>query len=68
MQSLDIKNILTLEEVFIEYWNLKDEDYNLEPYSHIIYTYNILESVKIKSKIIKSNKTIKWDQWGKTTF
>jgi hypothetical protein len=56
MQSLDITELTTLEDLFIEYWNLKEEDYNLEEYSHIIYTYNIIDSFQINSKIIKANK------------
>lgn len=56
MQSLNIKDLTTLEQIFIEYWNLKDEEYNLEQYSQIIYTYYIIDSFSMKSKIVKANK------------
>lgn len=55
MQTIDIKDFHLLNQLFIEYWHLKSEDYYLAEYSHIIYTYKILD-VNLETKILKAEK------------
>nr|BAM29340.1 dnapol [Lentinula edodes] len=51
MQIIDLCNISELNQLFIEYWNLKSEDYYLAAYSDIVFTYKILDT-NLSRKII----------------
>ena len=55
MQIIDIGDISELNQLFIEYWNIKSEDYYLASYSDLIFTYKILDT-NLSLKIIKPEK------------
>lgn len=52
LQIIDIGDISELNQLFIEYWNIKSEDYYLASYSDLIFTFKILET-NMSKKIIK---------------
>lgn len=53
LQSINIDQFNELKDIFIEFWNFKDEDYISLKASHIIFTYKIINPnfYKIKPKI-----------------
>nr|YP_025890.1 DNA-directed DNA polymerase [Moniliophthora perniciosa]AAQ74286.1 DNA-directed DNA polymerase [Moniliophthora perniciosa] len=60
MQCIDIKDFELLNKIFIEYWNLRSDDYYLAQFSHIIFTYKIIKLEKYslldqETKIVKVN-------------
>jgi len=60
MQTIEVKDFYKIKQLFIEFWNLKSEDYILAPYSDIIFTYNILHNhSNIKPKLLKPAEVIK---------
>lgn len=57
MQSVNIKDFDILNSIFVEFWNLRSEDYYLSPLASIIFNYKIIYSkqptklLTVKSKI-----------------
>jgi hypothetical protein len=58
MQTIEIKDLDSLNKLFIEYWNLRDENYYLAQFSHILFTYKIISDKDMDVKIIKPIKNI----------
>lgn len=64
IQCIDIIDFDQLEQIFIEYWNLRSEDYYLAQYSDIIFTYKLLDvnennQSQMKVKLIKADERTK---------
>ena len=59
LQSITINDLDELNDIFIEFWKLRDEDYiSLNP-SHIIFTYKIINNdllTETKSKLNRSRR------------
>lgn len=55
MQTIKLGDIDKLKQIFIEYWLLKSEDYYLAQISDIIFTYKILTTSNLETKILKIN-------------
>ena len=51
LQLISKKEINDLKYIFIEFWNMRDEEYNTFSISEIIYYFRINEPEKIKTKI-----------------
>jgi len=66
MQTIDFKDFNQLFQLFIEFWNLRSEDYYLAGVSDIIFTYKLVDNNVFlpygESKILKTNysKPIKY--------
>ena len=54
MQTINFQDIDQLKQLFIEFWNLRSEDYFLAEISYIIFTYKIVTE-NLRTKILKSN-------------
>jgi DNA polymerase type B, organellar and viral len=69
VQTIKLSDFELLSETFIEFWNIKSEEYFLEKVSDIIFTYKILplESDINTSKMNKHYNIIS-ESRGKTTF
>jgi len=51
LQTIELKNFLDLKEIFIEYLDLRDQDYILSNPNAIIFTYKLVNSESIKPRI-----------------
>lgn len=56
LQIVEIENLNILIEIFNEYWNLKSEEYYIASYSDIIFTYKIVDSKNLETKILTAEK------------
>lgn len=57
MQTIELQNMHQLEDIFIEYWNLKDEDYHVNEISDITFTYYLSDELQaLKTKLVMANK------------
>lgn len=52
MQTIDLKDIDSLKQLFNEYWDLREEDYYLAKITDIIFTYKII-NINLPTKILK---------------
>lgn len=74
LQIVDINDDLqSLSELFIKFWSLRSEEYFLAPHSDIVFTYKLIDSNNLETKILtpeKLNKNQKQltDSLGYTTF
>ena len=59
MQTINFKDFDLLNKLFIEYWNLRDEDYYLAQFSHIVFTYKLISENDITVKIQKPSSVNK---------
>jgi len=44
LQTVKLEEFNDLRDIFIEFWNLRDEDYKSLSLSHIVYSYKIFDS------------------------
>ena len=55
LQIINIEDFNKIIKLFIQCWNLKDEEYYLAPYSEIIFTYSLISDINVQTKIDDSN-------------
>jgi len=55
MQTINLEDIDQLKQLFIEFWNLRSEDYYLAQISDIVFTYKIV-NLNLPIKILKINE------------
>lgn len=68
LQTIELKNFMDLKEIFIEYLDLRDQDYILSNPNAIIFTYKLVNSGSIKPRINRArniteteeSKTFSW--------
>lgn len=59
LQSITINDLNELNDIFIEFWNLRDEDYiSLNP-SHIIFTYKIINNDLLTETKLNRPRSVK---------
>lgn len=59
LQSVTINDLNELKDIFIEFWNLRDEDYiSLNP-SHIIFTYKIINNDLLTETKLNRSRSVK---------
>jgi len=44
LQTVKLEDFNDLRDIFIEFWNIRDEDYKSMSLSQILYTYKLIES------------------------
>lgn len=54
-----MEDIDKLKQIFIEFLNLKTDDYYLAQISDIVFTYKLVENSKVTTKITRKTKTTK---------
>lgn len=52
LQTVNIEDISSLANLFVEYWNLRTDDYFITEYSDIIFTYKIIDDSNLTTKIL----------------
>ena len=57
MQTVKLKDFNDLIDIFIEFWNLRDEDYKSLSLSHILYSYKLIESSSDSNSVGKTSLT-----------
>ena len=65
LQIVNIEDFNYLYDLFIEFWNLKTEEYHLAKISDIIFVYKILDSNNLESKIITPKSLLKHNKINK---
>ena len=65
VQKVDSKDLELLTEIFISFWEIKSDEYQLAESLEIIFNYNLLKYEKLSKKVYKPN-LLKTDE--KTLF
>ena len=65
MQTIKLKDLNDLIDIFIEFWNLRDEDYKSLSLSHILYSYKVLESSNESNSVVIGKTSINTSKFNR---